>query len=350
MFSAPPADVSVIIPTYNRAAFLLRAIRSVGRPCAATEIIVVDDGSTDGTAEILHREFPGQLNPQEAAGGPLIRFYSQSNKGAAEARNLGLQNASGTFIKFLDSDDLLIDGSLDKEVAYAKQTGVDVVVCGWIEQTEGRTPEDQPVRRKAEPPVLENGIDDMLCGRSVWTAAALYRRDFIQNLRWNPAHGKADDWGWVWQVCLAGAAFSRLPILSAVYCIYPGNRITLQGNPFLDSTLARQNILREVETVLRTTERLTPERAALLARYYLKDRIVLARYDSACWRQLYGHVRRLSPGLAWQEPQRCAAFLVRCLGLKHGIQAYAYLSGIFRMVTRPDATGNNRREYKCITK
>jgi len=250
-------EISVVIPTYNRADSLLRAIRSVGKPCAVTEIIVVDDGSTDGTADLLKRE----LSRQDE--GPSVRYYAQDKQGAPAARNLGLQKTSGTFVKFLDSDDLLIEGSLDQEVEYARQTGTDVVVCGWVEQTM----DAHPRRRDVAAPDLSRGVDDMLCGHSVWTAAALYRRSFIENLRWDSAHGKADDWGWVWRVCLAGARFSRLDIYSAIYCLHDGERITQRGDPFLDSTRSRQAILREVEQALMGTGRLTPQRAGALAAY-----------------------------------------------------------------------------------
>jgi glycosyltransferase involved in cell wall biosynthesis len=317
-------EVSVIIPAYNRADSLLRAIRSVGQPRAATEIIVVDDGSTDGTAEILRREI---LRQNE---GPVIRFYAQKNQGAPAARNLGLQKASGTFVKFLDSDDLLIEGSLDQEVDHARQTDVEVVVCGWIEQTTGENHQ----RREVEAPQLQRGIDDMLCGRSVWTAAALYKRSFIKDLRWDRAHGKADDWGWVWRVCLAGARFSRLDVFSAVYCLYDGERITQQGNPYFDSTRMRQRILHEVEKELCLTNRLTPERRDALIRYYLKDRIVLASRDPIAWDGLCSHIHELSPGFIPKEEHPWVKPFVRWLGLHRGIRTYALLSGAARFVRR----------------
>jgi glycosyltransferase involved in cell wall biosynthesis len=94
--------ISVIIPTFNRAVFLKEAIRSVldqnyfRKPEFSQdfEVIVVDDGSTDGTADIVN-SFAFS-----------IQYFTQENKGVSAARNVGLQHARGDFIAFLDSDDL----------------------------------------------------------------------------------------------------------------------------------------------------------------------------------------------------------------------------------------------------
>jgi glycosyltransferase involved in cell wall biosynthesis len=94
--------ISVIIPTFNRAEFLKEAIQSVQDQDYFLgldkerffEIIVVDDGSTDKTGEVVHSYEPE------------IRYVYQENRGVSAARNTGLKHASGKFIAFLDSDDL----------------------------------------------------------------------------------------------------------------------------------------------------------------------------------------------------------------------------------------------------
>ena len=88
-------SVSVIIPTYNRKFFLKRSIESVLKQdySEALELIVVDDGSTDGT-ENLVRDYKSH-----------IVFLRQENKGVSSARNLGIKNSSGDWLAFLDSDD-----------------------------------------------------------------------------------------------------------------------------------------------------------------------------------------------------------------------------------------------------
>jgi glycosyltransferase involved in cell wall biosynthesis len=93
--------VSVIIPTYNRSVFLKDAIESVLRQTFTDyEIIVVDDGSTDDTREVVHQF------------GALIRYYHQENRGCSAARNLGIRAAFGEYIAFLDSDDVFMPEKL----------------------------------------------------------------------------------------------------------------------------------------------------------------------------------------------------------------------------------------------
>ena len=87
--------VSVVIPTYNRAAKVQNAIDSVlAQTFSDLEVIVVDDGSSDGTGEILAETY-----------GDRIRYYAQENQGASAARNKGIAEARGEWIAFLDSDD-----------------------------------------------------------------------------------------------------------------------------------------------------------------------------------------------------------------------------------------------------
>ena len=90
--------ISVIIPTYNRAAFLLRALHSVERQTkSCDEIIVVDDGSEDDTRECVRRFSEECRVP--------VRYLYQKNKGPAAARNYGISEAQYSFLAFLDSDD-----------------------------------------------------------------------------------------------------------------------------------------------------------------------------------------------------------------------------------------------------
>jgi glycosyltransferase involved in cell wall biosynthesis len=95
-------SVSVVIPTYNRAGLLERAVRSVLPQCRpGDEIIVVDDGSTDNT-EAVARAF----------GAPVVRYLRVEHRGAGPARNAGIKAATSHLVAFLDSDDTWMPGKL----------------------------------------------------------------------------------------------------------------------------------------------------------------------------------------------------------------------------------------------
>lgn len=95
--------VSVIIPCCNHGHYLREALDSIGVPAAPTEIIVVDDGSTDSTQEVL-----AAFRPEVS-----FRAFRQPNGGLAAARNRGLRESSGEFVIFLDADDRLAPGAIE---------------------------------------------------------------------------------------------------------------------------------------------------------------------------------------------------------------------------------------------
>ncbi len=124
------ATVDIIIPVYNRAEMVREAIESAlnASPDVSVEIVVVDDASTDGTWDCLR-----------AYDDPRIRcFRMESNSGQCAARNRGLDAARGTWVKFLDSDDVLIPGHLSAEVRALQTTGAEIAVSGWCADSNGK--------------------------------------------------------------------------------------------------------------------------------------------------------------------------------------------------------------------
>jgi glycosyltransferase involved in cell wall biosynthesis len=116
--------VSVVLTTFNRRALLARAIASVrAQAYADSELLVIDDGSTDGTAEdvikLIHED-------------PRIRYLHWANQGLAPARNWGIQLARGAFITFLDSDDEYTRDHLGRRVAqFAMNPTLDFLHGGY---------------------------------------------------------------------------------------------------------------------------------------------------------------------------------------------------------------------------
>ena len=95
---------SVIMPLFNKRDYVLRAIKSVQNQTYGNwELIIIDDGSTDGSTKII---------PQNEA---RIRLYQQQNKGPGAARNKGIEVASGQYVTFLDADDCFFPNKLEVE-------------------------------------------------------------------------------------------------------------------------------------------------------------------------------------------------------------------------------------------
>jgi len=111
--------ISVVIPCYNSADTIAATIESVLSQEVETEIIVVNDGSTDGSADVLERLRPA------------IQVITTPNRGASAARNAGTELATGEFIQYIDSDDLLAPQTLAARVDSIERTKTDLAHTGW---------------------------------------------------------------------------------------------------------------------------------------------------------------------------------------------------------------------------
>lgn len=123
--------VSIILPTYNRAATLPRALASIrAQTWRDHETIIVDDGSTDATPALL----------QTWTSSPRVRSIRVANGGPAAARNRGIQLARGRFVAFLDSDDAWTPDKLERQLRLRAQVGVGLIHCDMLRiLPDGRT-------------------------------------------------------------------------------------------------------------------------------------------------------------------------------------------------------------------
>ena len=123
--------VTCVIPNFNYARYLRTAIDSaLGQTHADLEVIVVDDGSTDGSLDVL-RSYANR-----------IRWVSQPNQGVSAARNRGIQEARGDFIGFLDSDDAWHETKIERQLAFMSDPEVGLVHC-WVREVDA---EGRPLR------------------------------------------------------------------------------------------------------------------------------------------------------------------------------------------------------------
>jgi glycosyltransferase involved in cell wall biosynthesis len=171
--------ISVIIPTYNRAQLVTKAIDSVlAQTYHDYEIIVVDDGSTDNTKEVLQPYMD------------RIRYIYQENAGVSAARNAGIRVAKGEWIAFIDSDDQWLPDKLSAQIEFVSRSYTKVCFTGVeFVRMEGRS--TQKVS-KHEPKVFKNPLDlivgdsVVLYVQSLLIDAGLLRKlgGFIERLKW----------------------------------------------------------------------------------------------------------------------------------------------------------------------
>ncbi|MEA3639821.1 MAG: glycosyltransferase family A protein [Lamprobacter sp.] len=163
--------VSVIIPAFNRADVICDALESVAEQTyRPIEIVVVDDGSTDKTAEIVKKWFMEKGSVQDLQGICLI----QENSGAPAARNKGFYQSQGEYLLFFDSDDLLKPNKIQAAIdAYQSNPNLDLVYSGWIVDNGRSTQVDLGPNLEDVPYVAEVVL------RYLHTSAAVYKRSLL---------------------------------------------------------------------------------------------------------------------------------------------------------------------------
>lgn len=157
-----PGLVSVVIPCYNQAAYLGSAIESaLEQSYPSVEVLVVDDGSTDGPAAVAGRY-------------PAVRYLCQANAGPAAARNAGLRDCAGEYVVFLDADDVLLPDALWIGVGRLRECPACAFVAGRFRyvKADGSPSAEQP------PPFVERDHYRELLQKNfvAMHATVLYRR------------------------------------------------------------------------------------------------------------------------------------------------------------------------------
>ena len=148
--------VSVIIPCYNSSAFLEAALNSVcGQSYANIEIIIVNDGSTDNTEEII-----------KSISDNRIKYFFQQNKGQCAASNLGIQKSTGDYIKFFDADDLMNPDHLEEQLKRLEGSTKSIASCAW-----GRFYDGNPASTKFIPETVWKDLPPLN-----WIKAALTQK------------------------------------------------------------------------------------------------------------------------------------------------------------------------------
>ncbi len=210
--------ISVIIPTYNRAHLLGETLDSVlNLPFKDLEIIVVDDGSTDDTAQLMQSY-------------PNVRYVWQENLGISFARNAGIELATGCLLHFLDSDDYMLDEVLYREgvKAFEQDETLDAVHSGWLVLQDGvfspQTPWEQASMLNLESwltvcPVRLGGM-------------LFHRRIFDAGERFGILYKISEDTALLLRVAWSGARWAWVKHITHVYRIHAHNIIKTVSNKF----------------------------------------------------------------------------------------------------------------------
>jgi len=215
--------VSVIIPAYNCDRYIVRAVESVlGQTYQDWEIIVVDDGSTDNTRQVLSPYLD------------LIQYIYQDNQGAAIARNRACKLAQGEFLAFLDADDFFLPEKLEKQVAcFDADPTLDMVQTGWVivDKNEKGL---YGVKPWEEAPKLD--LEAFVFYKSVRPSAMMLRREWWERLGgFDPRLPPTEDLDFVLRLALKGCKSVWLKEILTCYRQHDSNLMS-SGSKLMKNT------------------------------------------------------------------------------------------------------------------
>jgi teichuronic acid biosynthesis glycosyltransferase TuaG len=202
-------SVSVVTPAYNASAVLERVVNSVARQTLPPfEHIVIDDGSSDDTPEVLS---------QLVLRFPRLRVLSQPRRGAAMARNCGIELARGRYVTFLDADDEWRPEKLARQIEFMESTGT-LFSYGNYQRSRYDT-----LEVLGEVRVPENLVyADLLRGCPIGCLTVAYNQEALGK-RYMPVVGRGHDWGLWLALTRDGVVGRRYPGTEAVYHVRRGS-------------------------------------------------------------------------------------------------------------------------------
>jgi glycosyltransferase involved in cell wall biosynthesis len=290
--------VSIVIPCYNAGRFISKTIESaLEQTFQSFEIIVVDDGSTDDSRKIIE------------SFGRRVRAEFGPNRGASAARNKGTELARGSYLQYLDADDLLLPNALIQRVEAMERTGADVAYSDWqrlVEDETGRFNPGEIVSRTIESVHTDIEIatfTDFWCP----PAALLYRRAIVEKIGgWNESLPVIQDARFLLDAALHGARFAHVPAVEAQYRVHRGQSLS-RRNPHAFKRDCFENAL-QVEQWWRGHGNLNEARRQAVVKVLSGVARGSFDGDSELFRRAYAELLRIEPG--WKP---AAPWALRCL-------------------------------------
>jgi glycosyltransferase involved in cell wall biosynthesis len=281
--------VSVVIPTYNRLGYLQIAIDSaLAQTSCDCEIIVVDDGSTDGTGAVLRAQY-----------GQSIRYEYQENRGESAARNRAIELAQGEYIALLDSDDAWLPEKISRQVtALDADPDAGMVFCqAWLIDQHGDRIGDRPEGFDLH--AADITPDKMLFVNQIGgPSTTLIRRSVLQVVGFDPSIRFGEDWDLFLQMLLRGY---RINFISEPLAYIRRHRGTQCYYPSPEKNARRlQDHLRLLTKAFANWPGVVPEdlRRSALARQYAESFLYELAVDaSAVARDNLRAAHELAPAL-----------------------------------------------------
>lgn len=265
--------ISVVIPCYNAAATLRETVESALAQEGPREVIVVDDGSTDGSPAVI-AEFKG-----------LISAVRTENRGVSAARNLGTSMAKGDYIQYLDSDDLIAMGTLAQRRAALEHSGADIAHTDWqklVETPDGAWHHDEIVR--PDLPSLDRDAEAATATSQFWAppAALLYRRTIVERVgAWSSHLPVIQDARFLFDAAVHGARFTYVPGIGAHYRVRSGSLSRGNYERFIADCATNAA---EIEALWRSRGPLTEARRQALAQIWTHVAMASANHNLPSFR------------------------------------------------------------------
>lgn len=235
--------VSIVTPTYNRAGFIAQAVDSVlAQTMPDWELLIVDDGSTDDTREVL----------AGYQGDPRIHYFYQPNRGQSVARNNALEKVRGDFVGFLDSDDLWCADKLERQLALFEDHPDVGIVHGdeSIIDEKGQEVSRENMRRYSG-----RITPQLLADNSVSITTALVKRECFDEMGgFHASHGVADDYD-LWLRFSARYRFHYEPGIFASYRMMADQISSDKRRRFAANEMIIKNFLNQYGHMLAAREK-----------------------------------------------------------------------------------------------
>lgn len=239
---AKKAQVSVVIPCYNQGRYLYDCLTSIlMNTDVCTEIVVVDDGSTDMRTRV-------ELDKAKII--PNVKVITQPNQGLSSARNTGLENCSGEYIQFLDSDDLVLPNKFSLQIAHIKTTGADVSISNYFTSDEVVLDLNLHNTILKYPFTLKSFLYNWERGFSIPIHCGLFKRECLPFPCFPVDFYSKEDWLFWVKLMLKDAKLAYIDMPLAVYRLH-GNNMTKSkqkmGKSWIDAAQFITSILPEKE-------------------------------------------------------------------------------------------------------